>query len=475
MLHLELEGPGPRYEQLAQSLRAAIRSGRVNAGARLPATRDLARQLGVSRNTVLTAYEILRAEGLASGRVGSGTFVGGVSTEAASQREPEQAEPPSQYAARLRGLPPLALRRLAPGFRYDLQYGEPLVNPALITAWSRALARAAQRTPLHYPGPQGARLLREALANHLGRHRGVTCDPDDVIVVSGTQQAITLIARVLADDGDEVVVEEPHYQLATHAMLAQGLRLVFVDVDRDGLVCEALPARPVRCVLVTPSHQFPMGVAMTMARRKALLAYAQKYGCWIVEDDYDGDFRYEPGSMPSLKSLDEQGRVFYVGSFSKVLFPALRLGFIVAPRALRRDIVMAKRLDDLGCGAIEQVALAMFMRDGGFDRHLRKAWTELRRRRSALLAGLAREAPALDVAQSAAGMHVVAWLPGWSTRRFDAFIERCAERGLGLHPIQPHFVRPPRWPGLLLGFAGLSVTQLRSATRILGECLKELN
>jgi GntR family transcriptional regulator/MocR family aminotransferase len=471
MLHLELGGTGPRYERLARSLRSAIQEGRLKPGTRLPASRELAHQLGVSRNTVVTAYEMLCVEGLAHGRGGSGTFVSGEAATSAARHEPDHVEAASRYAARLRELPPFALRRLPPRLRYDLQYGEPLTNLPLTGAWSRALAHAAERAELHYPHAQGVLALREAIADHVGRRRGIACDSNDVVVVHGTQQAISLLARVLADEGDEVVLEEPHYELVTYALQAHGLAPIFVDTDREGLVCEELPPRPVRFVYVTPSHQFPTGAELSLRRRRALLAYAEEHGAWIVEDDYDGEFRYEPGAMPALKSLDERGRVFYVGTFSKVLFPALRLGFVIAPRAMRRDLVMAKRLDDLGCSAIEQCTMATFMRDGSFDRHLRKAWTELRRRRSALLAGLARHAPALEVVQSAAGMHVVAWLPGWTTARFDALIATAAERGLGLHPIHPHYVRPPHWPGLLLGFAGLSVSQLRAATALLGQCL----
>jgi GntR family transcriptional regulator/MocR family aminotransferase len=282
------------------------------------------------------------------------------------------------------------------------------------------------------------------------------------------------VSQVLADEGDEVVLEEPHYQFVRHALLARGLKPVSVETDREGIVCDALPFRPVRFVYVTPSHQFPTGAELSLARREALLRYADVHQCWIIEDDYDGEFRYEPLAMPALKSLDQRGRVIYVGSFSKVVFPALRLGYVVVPRSLRADLVMAKRLDDLGCAAIEQFAMASFMRDGGFDRHLRKAWTELRRRRTSLLAGLARHASGLKVIQSAAGMHVVAWLPRWSTRRLEVLIDHAAERGLGLHPIHSHYSQPPRCPGLLLGFAGLSVSQLRAATALLGQCLAEV-
>lgn len=473
MLHLELDGDGSRYGQLARALRGAIAIGQLRPGARLPPTRELAAQLALSRNTVLTAYEILRAEGLAHAREGSGTFVNAVAPARPASAPASGVEPQSRYAERARRIPTVALRASS-GVRYDLQYGEPLLDLALVDAWRKELAGAAGRARLHYPAAQGLRPLREAICDHVGRRRGVLCSSEDVIVVHGTQQAVTLLARVLLDEGDEVVVEDPLYPLITQALEAHGAQLVPVPIDAEGIDCAALPARAPRFVFVTPSHQFPGGVTMSLARRHALLDYAERHRCWIVEDDYDGEFRYDPLPVPALRSLDAGDRVCYVGTFSKVLFPALRLGYLIAPRALRDDLVVAKRLDDLGCGAIEQLAMARFMTSGGFDRHLRKASAELRRRRQALLEGLARHAPPLQVAQSVAGMHVVGWLPGWSNAGVDRLLAHALERGLGLHRIEPHCFRPPAWPGLLLGFAGLSVTQLRAATALLGRCLTEV-
>lgn len=473
MLHLELDGDGSRYEQLTRALRHAIGAGQLRPGARLPPTRELATQLSLSRNTVLTAYEILCAEGLAHSRGGSGTFVNAGTSPRATTVPAGRVSPQSRYAERARRLAPIAPR--APSHvRYDLQYGEPLLDLALVTAWRRELAAAAGRARLHYPSAQGVRALREAICEHVARRRGILCDSDDVIVVHGTQQAVTLLARVLVDEGEEVVVEDPRYPLITQALEAHGARLVPVPIDAEGIDCTALPARAPRFVFVTPSHQFPGAVTMSLARRHALLDYAERQRCWIVEDDYDGEFRYDPLPVAALRSLDAGDRVAYVGTFSKVVFPALRLGYLIAPRALRDDLVVAKRLDDLGCGAIEQLAMARFMSSGGFDRHLRKASAELRRRRHALLEGLARNAPALEVAPSAAGMHVVAWLPGWNDARLERLLAHALARGLGLYGIGPHCFRRPAWPGLLLGFAGLSVTQLRAATALLGRCLAEV-
>lgn len=478
MLYLELDGKGARYAQLARALKNAILHGQLKHGVQLPATRVLAAELGISRNTVLTAYEMLCAEQMASAAVGSGTFV--TASVAPGVKASAQAPVPAQtrYATRLRRLPPLPLRNSSPKLRFDLQYGEPLVDPPLASAWRRELARAATRSDWRYPSSSGSRALREAICEYLARRRGVVCGADQVCIVSGAQQAVSLLARVLLDEGDSVAVEDPGYALALQALQAHGARLVPVPVDAQGLRVDALPKvakGAVRCVHVTPSHQFPSGAVMSLERRLALLGYAAQRRCWIVEDDYDGEFRYDAVSIPALRSLDVNQRVIYIGSFSKVLFPGLRLGYVVCPQGLRDDLVAAKLLDDVGCGSVEQAALAELMRSGAFDRHLRRTGLELRRRRAALLDGLSKFcADHLTVNDSHAGMHMVGWLRGWSARQVDSLIAHAAERGLGLHAIGPHYRRGPAPAGLLLGYAGLSAKQLRAASELLGQALSHV-
>ncbi|MDM0117962.1 PLP-dependent aminotransferase family protein [Variovorax sp. J22R133] len=475
-MFLQFDGNGVLYAQLARALKRAILHGQLKAGAALPATRVLAAELGLSRNTVLTAYEMLCAEQLAVARVGSGTFV---ATPAVLGDRPSikaQVAAQTRYAARLRGLPAPTIRRVARRLRYDLHYGEPLVDPPLVTAWRRELSQAVGARDWGYPPSTGLRVLRQAISEYLARRRGVVCDADDVVVVSGTQQAVSLLARVLIDEGSVVAIEDPGYELASRALQAHGARLLPVKVDAEGLRVEVLPrGSGVRMVLVTPSHQFPSGAVMSLARRTALLEYAAQRACWVVEDDYDGEFRYDGVAIPALRSLDVHDRVIYVGSFSKVLFPGLRLGYVVCPTGLRDDLISAKLHDDLGCGSIEQAALAELMQSGAFDRHLRHASAELRRRRATLLDGLREHCSAhLVVNDSRAGMHVVGWLPGWTSRRVEALAAHAAERGLGLHPIAPHYRRQPAPQGLLLGYAALSAKQLRAATALLGECLGKI-
>jgi len=472
---LELDGNGPRYSQLTRALKQAILRGQLKAGSRLPATRALASELGLSRNTVLTAYESLCAEQLAVATAGSGTFVRRVMMAGGFAADAPEVPPQTRYAARLRSLPPLALRASSAQLAYDLQYGEPLADPLLVNAWRRELARAALRAGSRYPSSAGLPALRGAIRDYLARRRGVVCHADDIVIVNGAQQAVALLARLLLNEGDAVVVEDPGYQLAIHALRAHGARLLPVQVDAEGLKVDALPPDGVRLVHVTPSHQFPSGAVMSLERRLALLQYAVAGQCWLIEDDYDGEFRYDAVAIPALRSLDVRHRVVYVGSFSKVLFPGLRLGYVVCPPGLRDDLVNGKRLDDIGCGLIEQAALAELMASGAFERHLRRTAAELRRRRAALLDGLARHcAGHLHYEDSRAGMHLVGWLPGWSAAAVQELVAHAQARGLGLHPIGPHYLAAPAPAGLLLGFAALSPKQLQAATARLGECLLEV-
>jgi GntR family transcriptional regulator/MocR family aminotransferase len=248
-----------------------------------------------------------------------------------------------------------------------------------------------------------------------------------------------------------------------------------VPVDAQGLVIDALPDTDVRLIHVTPAHQFPTGVPMAPGRRQALLEYAKKHECWIVEDDYDAEYSHEGNGLASLHSLDRDDRVIYIGTFSKVLFPALRLGYLVVPRGLRDDLVVAKTLDDVASPTIEQLALARLMRSGAFDRHVRRTAEELLRRRAALLEGLALHCrDHIQVSDSDAGMHVVGWLPEWTVDQVQALRTHALDRGLGLHPIGPFYRERPARAGLLLGYASLSAKQLGAASALLGECLDEI-
>lgn len=474
-MHLQLDGSGPLHAQLTRALKAALSQGRAGEGSRLPPTRALARDLGVSRNTVLTAYEQLRAEGFMDARVGSGSFVATpLLEEAANDATPMPAPPQTAYARRAREThdPSWLSRRGEPGIRFSFQYGLPLVNPALTTAWARELARAAAYTPPGYPDAQGLPALREAICDYLARRRGVKALPDDVLVVGGTQQAVSLAARVLVEPGDRVVVEEPQYFALRKVLQIHGARLQGADCDGDGLRPDALPKESPRLVCVTPSHQFPSGAVLSLPRRLELLQYARRHDTWILEDDYDGEFRYDTKPLAALRSLDRDGRVLYVGTFSKTLFPSLRLGYVVMPAALRRDLVTAKWAQDFGSSAIEQSALAHFMQSGAFERHLRRSARTLEERRAVLLDGLREVGKGrLEIADSRAGMHLVVWLRGKRNADLDAIVEHAQRLGIGLHTIRPHYLVAPEGAGLLMGYCGLSVAQIREAMPVLERVL----
>jgi GntR family transcriptional regulator/MocR family aminotransferase len=473
-----LDGQGLLHAQVTRALKAGIQHGRFPAGSRLPATRWLASELGISRNTVLAAYEQLRAEGFINGHVGSGSYV--------AARVPVQQRPPpgridvapqTGYARRARAtydrdkIPGRAI----PGMRYSFQYGVPLTNPLLTTAWARALARAAKYTRPDYPGSQGVPELRETICDYLARRRGIQASPEDVLVVAGTQQALALAARVLLDPGDIAAIEEPHYFATRMVLEIHGARVHTVPVDAQGLRSDGLPVPGAKLVCATPSHQFPSGAVMSLERRLELLDYAGRHGSWILEDDYDGEFRYDSKPLAALRSLDRQDRVVYVGTFAKALFPALRLGYLLMPPALRADFIAAKFADDMGSPAIEQVALAAFMRDGGFERHLRRTAQVLKERRETLIAGLhACGGDRLDIADSHAGMHLVVWLRERSRAEGEALIALAHGRGLGLYPIAPHYADTPDRAGLLMGYSGLSVREIEEAMRVFKACLDEL-
>jgi GntR family transcriptional regulator / MocR family aminotransferase len=476
-MHLVLDGQGALHAQLTRSLKDAILARRFAAGMRLPATRELAATMGLSRNTVLGAYEQLEAEGFIEARTGSGSYV----ADLAPREQPrlpqvDRAMRIARFGRRaqeLRAHLPPGRRRLK--LRYNLEYGLPLVTPALQSAWRRALGRAADDTHLDYPPANGLPELRAAIAGYLARRRGLDVAPDDVIVVAGTQQALDLTARTLLEPGESALIEEPHYQGMRQVLDALGARVTAVPVDDDGLDTSRLARQRARLAIVTPSHQFPTGALLSLPRRLELLEWAQKQDAWIIEDDYDGEFRHDTRPLAALKSLDRDGRVVFVGSFSKVMFPALRLGYLVVPPALREVFHAAKWLVDRGCPAIEQRALSLLMESGQFERLVRRTGRLLAERRGALLRALERHCAAqLEVRGSSAGMHVVAWLRRHRPEQVGAICAAAEKRQLGIYDVAPYFSQHGARAGLLLGYSALSPTDLAEAGRRLGALLAEI-
>lgn len=477
MLLLNLRGgAGPLYRRIYEALKATIRAGRLGPATRLPSTRALAADLGVSRNTVMLAYEQLAAEGYVVSRDRSATSV---VTAVLSRTPPiaaaaakEGAVPISSYARRLTkavGVPSTD----RPNVRYDFRYGRPSVDEFPREIWRRLLAARARRTShdaVGYASPAGYGPLRDALSEYLRRVRGVSCDAGQIVIVNGSQQAFDLAARVLLDPGDGAVVEEPHYPGVTIPFEAVGARLIRVPVDGDGLDTTALPRASTRVAYVTPCHQFPTGVIMPLERRLALLRWASRAGAFIVEDDYISEFRYEGRPLEALQSLDRDGRVIYVGTFSKTLFPALRVAYLVLPRALVRPFLAAKWAADRFSATLAQEALTDFITSGQFERYLRRAGTRNASRRRALIGALHEHfGSRVEIAGENSGVHLLVWLNDVRPRDVDALVVRAARAGVGVYSVQPYYAQPPRRAGLLFGYASLTEAEIRAGIRRLAD------
>ena len=478
MLLLNLRGvDGPLYRRVYHALKSMIRDGRLAPDARLPSTRELAADLRISRNTVVLAYEQLLAEGYVVSRNRATTSVASalpISSLPESSR-PKPGHPPrvSVYARRLTGLlgaPPAH----ASDLRYDFRYGEPSIDEFPREIWRRLLAARARRTgrdAFGYAHPAGYAPLREALAEYLKRARGVVCEADQIVITNGSQQGFDLAARVLLDPGDVAVVEEPHYPGVTIPFEAAGARLARTPVDGGGLQTHRLPSRA-RVAYVTPCHQFPTGVIMPLARRLALLAWAARADCWVIEDDYVSEFRYEGHPLEALQSLDRDGRVIYVGTFSKTLFPALRIAYLVLPRSLVPSFVAAKWATDRFSATLAQEALTDFITTGQFERYLRRAGTRNAARRRALIGALRQHfGDRVEIAGENTGVHLVVWLNDVRPRDLAAVIARAREAGVGLYSVAPFHARPPQRAGLLFGYASLTEADIRAAIRRLADVM----
>jgi GntR family transcriptional regulator/MocR family aminotransferase len=462
----------PLYRQVYEGYREAIVLRRLRAGERVPSTRDLARELGISRIPVLTAFEQLLAEGYFEARVGAGTFVARVLPDdfhASRRTAADPAPAPGGPRRVARAADPL-LRDPEPWLagRGPFRLSQPAVERFPVRAWSALVSRHL-RNPraslLHYGDPKGYAPFREAIAAYLRTARGVRCEADHVLVVSGSQQALAIAARVLFEPGAAVWMEEPGYAGARDALTMAGARLVPVPVDRAGLDVSAGVGREggARGAYVTPSHQYPLGVTMTAARRLQLLDWARRSGAWIVEDDYDSELRYESLPIASLQGLDRDSRVIYVGTFSKVLFPALRLGYLVVPPDLLPRFAAVREAMDVCPPSLLQAVMADFLAEGHFARHLRRMRLLYAERRAALVAALAKELPALEVMGDAAGMHLVAALPESARDRETAL--RAAKQGLWTMPLSACYLGPGARPGLVLGYGGVTEREIRDAVK----------
>jgi GntR family transcriptional regulator / MocR family aminotransferase len=462
-LHISLVGRRGLSGEIYRQLRDAILEGRLRAGEALPSSRELARRLQTSRNTVVEAYERLRAEGFLVSRIGAGTFVrAGVRARTAAQPDTSPLRPRPLWDA----LPEMGdLSAITAEF--DLRPGIPDASSFPFAAWRVRLARQMRPAAIGRGtgiDAAGDPRLRAALARHVAVSRGVRASSEQVFVTSGSQQAIDLIARVLLEPGDAVGVEDPGYPLARRAFVAHGCRVTGVPVDDEGMVVDAIPA-DCRCVYVTPSHQYPLGVTLSMARRQQLLAWADANDGVIIEDDYDSEFRYGGRPLEPLHCLDGGRRVLYVGSLSKVLLPTLRLGFAVVPEPLHAAVRKAKYLTDWHSPVLSQAAAAAFIDDGLLAQHIRRMRRIYAERHDRLTRALARYANGLlTPVPSRCGLHIAATFDD-PTHNDRAVATRVAGRGVAVLPLAYHYVTSPPRPGLLLGYGAIASDALDEAIR----------
>jgi GntR family transcriptional regulator / MocR family aminotransferase len=461
----------PLHQQIYDSFRHRIIRRELRAGELVPSSRWLARELRVSRLPVLNAYAQLLAEGYFESRVGSGTFV--ASSLPAQHRSLGAAtatigKASRRISSRAAAMPPYQ-RPVWAGSLGPFQVGQPDLHSFPMDIWSKLIARYSRRVQvkgLQYGDPMGLLELRETIAVYLRTARGVRCEAGQIMIVSGSQQALDLTTRVIVDPGAAVWVEEPGYWLVHYVLRAAGCRAVPVPVDAEGLNVAAGMRlnRKARAVFVAPSHQYPLGVTMSATRRLQLLEWAQHAGAWIVEDDYDSEYRYNSKPIASLQGMDHHDRVIYIGSFSKIMFPALRLGYIVIPPDLVERFAAMRQSMDLCPSHIPQAVMLEFIREGHFARHIRRMRPIYAERREVLVTDLARAfGEDAEIIGDEAGMHLTLLLQ--KLRKDEQLAARAAKESLWLSPLSASYVgRSPRH-GFVLGFGNTRANQIPAAVR----------
>jgi GntR family transcriptional regulator/MocR family aminotransferase len=467
-------------QQIYSSIRRAILDGVLRSGTRLPSSRALAGDLEVSRTTTLLAYDQLQAEGYLSPRHGSGTFVANEVPDdrlrlVLPRRRPRPAHPPlSQRGTALAATPPPASRLAGPSRAFRL--GVPALDLFPVRLWSQLSARRLRNVTvaqLDYGDAIGLPQLREAIAHHVEVARGTRCTAAQVVVVAGAQRGIELICQLLLDVGDTAWLEEPGYPGARNALIGAGAHVVPVRIDQEGLDVEAgwQQAPGARLAYVTPSHQFPGGVQMSLRRRLALLKWASSARAWVIEDDYDSEFRYGTRPIPCLHGLDAGGRVIYVGSFSKSLFPALRLGFLVVPDDLVSKVHDVRRASDVHPPAIDQAVLADLIEGGHYERHLRRMRAAYRERLDALTEGIDRHCGGVAKLRPVrTGLHAVADFIG--VHAADV-VRECTARGVEVNPLSAYFMSRQKPPNAIaLGFASVRPDAITSGTEKMAEAIE---
>ena len=479
-LPLALPARDPREtagQWLYRTLRSAILEGRLRVGARLPSTRELALQYGLSRGTIVSTFDQLRSEGYVDATMGSGTFVARVLPDrlltAARPRVSRAVAAPrrrlSRFAQRLPSLDNATERRVR-AFRTN----EPALDLFPMSVWAQVAGRrtrGATTQDLAGCGPLGYPLLQQAVADYLTGSRGVSCEAGQVVIVSGTQEALDLIARILVDPGDGVAIENPGYIGATQVFEAMGATIVPMPLDEEGATLRGAALEAVRLAYLTPAHQFPLGMGMSLGRRLALLEWARATGAMLIEDDYDSEYRYSGRPTPALQGLDRHGVVLFSGSFSKVLFPSLRIGYLVVPPDLVDAFAAARAMLVRHGPLLPQAILADFITEGHFARHVRRMRQVYAERLSVLLeSARARLGGLLDISEVEAGLQTAGWLGDGIDAEKAA--RAALERGVEVTPVGRYSRRPFGRQGLQLGFAAVDDQEIRRGVRDLAGALE---
>ncbi|NEQ98316.1 MAG: PLP-dependent aminotransferase family protein [Cyanothece sp. SIO2G6] len=482
VLSLDRTATVPLYQQLAEELRSAVLQHRLQPNQKLPPSRILAQSLAISRVTVTQSYDQLVSEGYLETRRGAGTFVCAQLPEIYLNADAVEPQPSASseliHLSRF-GSDLLAARRLegpSPQARISFRYGNPATGLFPMALWRRLLARHCHTAPtlMNYSADVAGYLpLRQAIAQYLSRSRAVRCCPEQVIMVNGSQQALDLIARLTLDPEDWVAMEDPGYLGARYCFMGQGANLQPIPVDAAGLEVEALQQCPqsFKFVYVTPSHQFPTGATLSLVRRLALLQWAQHTGTLILEDDYDGEYRYGDRPIPSLQGLDRHNTVIYVGTFSKILFPGLRIGYLVVPIAWIPLVRQAKWLCDRQSAMLEQYALTDFFTEGHFERHIRRMRHLYNQRRQILVTAL-REyfGDKVTILGENAGIHLMTKLD--TPLADEAVIQRAASVDVGVISAQGYYLKTPKSGEFIFGYSQLDEMEIEQGIRRLAQVLK---
>lgn len=477
----------PLYKQIYDLLRSAILDGRMKPGEKLPGTRSLASELKISRNTIAIAFDQLRIEGYIKGKTGSGTFVNEIPDKAFSVKkdliDKNSDVSPAKTVKRIsigidrKIIPPgLLQRNIKSEEATPFQNGLPALDEFPVNKWIKMINQtfySFSRFNMGYGEAAGFKPLRESVASYLRTYRAVNCTADQIIIVNGSQQGLDLIARTLLKKGDNTWLEDPAYFGIRASMLSAKTINHPCPLDEEGLdisyAADNYP--PPKLIYTTPSHQFPLGVTMSVSRRIQLLNYAKKNKCWIIEDDYDSEFRYVGNPLPSLQGMDENRSVLYLGTFSKVLFPGIRLGYLVLPDADQAKIfITMKSLMDRQSPILEQVLVSSFINEGLFTKHIRKMRMLYKSRQEFLIDEIKKNLEdKLKVNPSAAGMHLIGWLQkGKDDKKIS---EELSRNKIIASPLSDYVLKFKQKPGLILGYTAFNEKQIKDAVRVIQRIL----